>query len=447
MGSLRSIRKPTFTQKIFLGYLLMVALTIFVGIYAILSLNELRQINNGIVEIDLPLIETAHQMVETLSAQDIYARKYAILKDKATEGLFWSRSSEFKHRLLSPVFMKEGYSDLQERLHRLHDEYDNLFKYEVSLITLKKGDREITEFLRGPLQMQIDEQIRLLRQMEQQAREDQQQKLILTNRKSQESWMITIIISLISLAIGLGFASFAAYRIGRTVQQLREAARRIGHGEFDHLPFLETDDVTISLGDSIQWMTRQLKEIGEMKLDANPLTQLPGTIAVERELLKRLQDQDLFAFCYIDLKDFKAFGDRYGFARGSEVIKVVSQILVGAVQVFGGSDDFVGHIGGDDFVLITKPQCVQTLSEHVIKEFDQMILSYYDEEDKRRGCIISRDRKNNIDSFPIMTISIAVVTNEVAILQKPEEVAEIAAELKHHAKSLQRSAYVVHKGS
>lgn len=446
MGPLKYTKKPTLTQKLFLGYLLMVALTILVGVYAIISLNELRQINKGIVEVNLPLIEAAREMIETLTAQDIYARKYAILRDKTTEALFWSRSSEFEQQLSNQAFMKGGYSNPRERLYQLHEEYNNIFKQEVALITLKKGAHEITELLGGPLQMQMDEQIRLLRQLEQQTREDQQQKLLLTNRRSQESWMITVIISMASLAIGIGFASFAAYRIGRSVQQLREAARRIGQGEFDYLPLLETDAVERSLGDSIRWMTRQLKEIGEMKLDANPLTQLPGTIAVERELLKRLQSQDLFAFCYIDLKDFKAFGDLYGFARGSEVLKVVSQILVEAIEVFGGPDDFVGHIGGDDFVLITKPKYVQTLSEQVIKEFDQMIPSYYDEEDRIREYIISRDRKNNVESFPIMTISIAVVTNERSNIQKPAEVAEIAAQLKHYAKSLQRSTYVVHKG-
>ncbi|MEK7872081.1 MAG: diguanylate cyclase [Nitrospirota bacterium] len=446
MGSKKSTNKPTLTQRLFLGYLIMVALTVFVGVYAIISLNELRQINKGIVEVDLPLIEASHAMIETLRAQDVYARKYAILKDNYTEALFWGRSAEFEQQLSNPAFIKGGYNHLRERLRQLHDEYNNIFKQELALTTLKKGSREFTESLSSSLQMNMDEQLRLLLQLEQQARDDQQQKLMLTNRRSEESWKVALIISLASLALGIGFASFAAYRISRSVQQLSEATRRIGQGEFDRLPTLETDYVTRSLGDSIRWMTKQLKEIGEMKLDANPLTQLPGTIAVERELIKRLRGQELFAFCYIDLKDFKAFGDRYGFSKGSEVIMLVSQILVEAVQIFGNPGDFVGHIGGDDFVLITEPQNIQTLSEKVIKEFDQTILSYYDEEDRERGYIISKDRKDNVDSFPIMTISIAVITNEQTHLREPSEVAVIAAQLKQYAKSLQRSAYVVHKG-
>ncbi|MEK6577527.1 MAG: hypothetical protein AABZ05_08020, partial [Nitrospirota bacterium] len=247
MGSKKSTNKPTLTQRLFLGYLIMVALTVFVGVYAIISLNELRQINKGIVEVDLPLIEASHAMIEALTAQDIYARKYAILKDNYTEALFWGRSAEFEQQLSNPAFIKGGYNHLRERLMQLHDEYNNIFKQELALTTLKKGARAITESLSAPLQMNMDEQFRLLRQLEQQARDDQQQKLMLTNRRSEESWKIALIISLASLALGLGFASFAAHRISRSVQQLSEATRRIGQGEFDRLPPLETDYVTRSL--------------------------------------------------------------------------------------------------------------------------------------------------------------------------------------------------------
>lgn len=441
------MKKSTLTLKLFLGYLLMVALTITVGIYAVTSLDELRQINLSVVEVDLPLIEAVHEMIDILSVQDLYARKYAILKDKTTEELFWSRSGEFEQWLGGPAIQRGSNPRLQKRLVRLHDEYNQHFKRVVVWVSSGREPQEIDALLRGPFQTQMDEQGRLLRQLEQKAREDQQEKLLLTNRRSQESWMMTMIISMASLALGLGFASFATYRIGKSIQQLKEATIRIAEGEFERLPPLETDDVVGDLGDSFQRMSRQLKEIGEMKLDANPLTQLPGNIAVERELTARLHDGKPFAFCYLDLKDFKAFGDRYGYSRGSDVLTWVSQILIETIRADGEPHDFVGHIGGDDFVMITEPPRVQLLSERVIKEFDRTIPSFYNEDDRGRGYIISRDRKDNTDLFPIMTISIAVVTNEQTPIHKPGEVAERAAQLKKYAKSLQRSAYVFQKDS
>jgi diguanylate cyclase (GGDEF)-like protein len=439
------MKKPSLTQKLFLGYLLMVALTVFVGIYAVVNFDELRRINQGVVETDLPLIEAVRGMIDTLTVQDLYARKYAILVDQTTEGFFWSRGAEFDQWLSNPAFRRGSDPDLQKRLHQLHEEYNGLFSGAAASIAAHPPAGQANELLDGPLKAKMDEQIRLLRQIEHEAREDQRQKLLLTNQRSQESWVMTLVISLTSLAIGLGFASFATYRIGRSIRELKETARRIGQGEFDRLPRLEAEDVVGDLGESIRWMSHKLKEFGELKLDANPLTRLPGNLAVERELLARLTTQAPFAFCYVDLKDFKAFGDRYGYQRGSEVLIRVSQILVEAARVFGGPNDFVGHIGGDDFVLITEPSCVQALSERIIREFDHLIPSYYDEEDRKRGFIVSKDRKNKEEIFPIMTISIAVVTNERAPILKTNEVAELAAELKLHAKSFQRSAYVFQK--
>ena len=439
--------KPTLTQKLFFGYLLMVALTFFVGVYTAMSLHELRRSNQEVVEIDLPLIDAVHEMIETLSMQDLYARKYAILKDQTTEELFWSRNLEFEQWLGSPAFKQGSPPRLHERILQLHSEYVDLFNREVAWIASKKEESDVNNLLQGPFRTQSDEQVRILRLIEQRAREDQQQRLLLTDRRSRESWILSLIVSLASLGLGLGFASFATHRIGRSIQQLKETATRIGRGEFDGLPPMEAEDVVGDLGEAIRRMSRQLKELGEMKLDANPLTQLPGNMAVERELLDRLRRQKPFAFCYIDLKDFKAFGDRYGYARGSDVLMRLSQILLETVRVLGKDQDFVGHIGGDDFVLITEPQRVQPLSERIISEFDRLIPSYYDREDYQQGYIVSRNRKNIEERFPIMTISIAVVTNERTPLQETSEVAEIAAQLKHYAKSFEKSAYVVQKKS
>ena len=125
------------------------------------------------------------------------------------------------------------------------------------------------------------------------------------------------------------------------------------------------------------------------------------------------------------------------------VLKKVAQIMALTVKSIGKDGDFIGHIGGDDFVLITEPVGVEKLCEMIIQEFDKAIPAFYDEEDRKRGRIISKDRRDVEQEFPIMTVSIAVVTNLRRKIKTPMQVAEIAAQLKQYAKTFPRSIYVV----
>jgi GGDEF domain-containing protein len=190
-------------------------------------------------------------------------------------------------------------------------------------------------------------------------------------------------------------------------------------------------------------MAQRLKCLEEKNLDTSPLTRIPGNIAIENDLKKRLETDALLAFCLIDMDNFKAFNDKYGYARGSEVIKTTAGIVESCVAEHGEHDDFVGHIGGDDFVLITHPDRFRRLCNIIIKTFDKKIPEFYDSDDLRNGYIISKTRQGQVATFPIMTISIAVVTNLHKQLTSTIEVGEIAAELKEYAKSISGSVYVV----
>jgi hypothetical protein len=121
----------------------------------------------------------------------------------------------------------------------------------------------------------------------------------------------------------------------------------------------------------------------------------------------------------------------------------VASILTDTVKALGSAPDFLGHIGGDDYVIITDPLRMEKLCEKIIHDFDETIPSFYDEEDRQRGYIISRDRKDIEQQFPFMTVSIAVVTNQKRVITSPMQVAEIAAQLKQYAKTFPRSVYVV----
>jgi PleD family two-component response regulator len=180
----------------------------------------------------------------------------------------------------------------------------------------------------------------------------------------------------------------------------------------------------------------------EIDLDANPLTRLPGNVSIQNEIENRIQENKLFAVCYIDLDKFKVFNDRYGFERGDRAIQETARVLIKGVQARGNKDDFIGHIGGDDFVIVTTPDTVDTLCPYIIKEFEKIVPSLYDEEDRNLGYILGKDRKGNPLQTSLLTISIGVVTNELRKISHMAEVAQIGAELKEYAKTIEGSVYV-----
>jgi diguanylate cyclase (GGDEF)-like protein len=182
-------------------------------------------------------------------------------------------------------------------------------------------------------------------------------------------------------------------------------------------------------------------------LDANPLTKLPGNVSIQQELERRLASGGPIAVCYLDLDRFKAFNDHYGFKRGDEVIQRTAALLLSASKTAGGPKDFVGHIGGDDFILITDTACAERLCQAIVQAFDMMAPQLYDEEDRKRGGLISKDRRGQEVATPLLSISIALVTNEHRPLAHPDQVAKIGAELKTYAKQFDRSLYVKERRS
>lgn len=177
-------------------------------------------------------------------------------------------------------------------------------------------------------------------------------------------------------------------------------------------------------------------------LDANPLTRLPGNTTILFETTARIDSGHPFALAYLDIDNFKSFNDRYGYGRGDEVLVVTCRILTTVVGEFAGSEGFVGHVGGDDFVLMSRPDNIDAICQIVIKRFDLVIPDFYDRDDRIRGYIDSVDRRGNHEQFPIMSLSIAVVTNEHRPIAHPGDVSKIASELKKRAKTLKGSVFV-----
>jgi diguanylate cyclase (GGDEF)-like protein len=190
---------------------------------------------------------------------------------------------------------------------------------------------------------------------------------------------------------------------------------------------------------------RMVLRRAQRDLEANPLTRLPGNVSILNELSKRLESKAKFAVCYLDLDKFKSYNDKYGFEHGDEVIRETARILIRSLAECGRSDDFIGHIGGDDFVVITTPQEADKLCCKIIAEFEKIAPQFYTPEDRKQGYIISKDRKGVEQKIPLLSISIGVVTNEKRQINHVAQIGEIGAELKAYAKSLEGSNYVKDK--
>jgi diguanylate cyclase (GGDEF)-like protein len=179
------------------------------------------------------------------------------------------------------------------------------------------------------------------------------------------------------------------------------------------------------------------------KRDVSPLTGLPGSISIEAEIKKRLAKRARFAALYLDMDHFKAFNDIYGFPSGDKAIRLLAAIVDEAVKSRGNLEDFVGHAGGDDFVVITTPDKANLLAEEILSRFDREIRALYREEDLRRGYSILVDRQGREHFVPIMTLSIGVASNQRRVIATHWEVAEIAKETLKYAKSIPGSTYFV----
>ncbi len=177
----------------------------------------------------------------------------------------------------------------------------------------------------------------------------------------------------------------------------------------------------------------------------SPLTGLPGNVQIQAEMKKRLLNKETFAMLYFDLDNFKAYNDVYGFANGDEIIKFTARTISKHIHQIQDSDNFIGHIGGDDFVAITGPTDYDKVCQNIILEFDKFAVDYYNEIDVERGYVEVANRRGIIEQFPLTTISIAVLEVDSKIYKTTLEIGEVAGQIKHRAKAVPGSTYVINK--
>lgn len=177
----------------------------------------------------------------------------------------------------------------------------------------------------------------------------------------------------------------------------------------------------------------------------SPLTGLPGNVQIQAEMKKRLMNKEKFVMMYIDLDNFKAYNDIYGFVKGDEIIKFTARTVLKNVHEIDLEKGFVGHIGGDDFIAIISNNDFEKLCQNIILDFDYNVLDFFTQEDISKGYIEVENRKGVVEQFPLTSISIGVVEVDEENFKNILEIGEVGAQVKHLSKTIQGSTYVINK--
>jgi len=425
--------KFTLVQKLIAGYAFMAFFTTAALIFSIMGLYSLHSTAREIARKDLVVINSTNKLRESLLAQERYAGKYAILKSPEFVELYNRREAEFLDTLQKLKRDKQG--EEIEPLARLYQSYttnaEQLFQGKTSdTLPLKTAAEKVLNAIDTfytSKQSQLNSKL-----------EAADEKESLTIR-----W--TLILSFTGFTLAIFVAAFFIYNISTSIRRLKKATHRIAEGDFDYDPQIQAGDEIGDLAKDFTSMAARLKVLEQISLDASPLTRLPGNIVIERILNIRLQEKIPFAVCYADLDNLKAYNDHYGYVKASEVIRKAGEIINDAVKATAGDDAFVGHIGGDDFIMVVDQEEAATLCNEVINKFDAEIRNHYSPADLARGSIDAVDRYGVPRVFPIMTISIAVTICSQGEYDSAVEIAKAAGDIKDYVKGMPGSNFLINR--
>jgi diguanylate cyclase (GGDEF)-like protein len=215
---------------------------------------------------------------------------------------------------------------------------------------------------------------------------------------------------------------------------VRDLVRGLDSGADDYItkPF-DIDELRARVG-SVLRRSKAMR-------DLSPLTGLPGNFRIAEELERRVISGRPVAVVHADLDNFKAFNDHYGFMRGDNVIKFTANTLVEAALEVGDPTCFIGHVGGDDFIMVMDPSSAEQFCKAVVQRFDDGILDFYDAHDALRGYVEVIDRRGERHAFPIVSFSLGVATNTRRTFTSEWEASAIASEMKEHAKGEAGSSF------
>jgi diguanylate cyclase (GGDEF)-like protein len=428
-------RLPKFSlvQKLIVGFAATAFLAMLTLLFTFTGLYSLNKVARDIVKNDLVLLRSASMLRQSLLAQEGYAGKFEILKSPEFIDLFNKRESECLKTLQQLEQEKHG-----AEIAGIVASYRN-YLATVQLMFQKDS---------GALSRHKPAAQRVINAIDTFSANQQlllNAKLEDADRKEDATVRWTLIFSLTGFILAIGIATLFLFNITTAIIKLKQATHRIAEGDFDYDPQIPPGDEIGDLAHDFIGMANRLKVLEQMNLDASPLTRLPGNIVIERVLNKRVQEGKPFAVCYVDLDNMKAYNDVYGYIKGSDVIKMTGDIILEVVRNNAEKDAFIGHIGGDDFIMVFDEENVSTVCAEVIKKFGEGIVAHYSPQDQARGGIEGIDRYGVPRSFPIMTISIAVVICQEGEYESAVEIAQTTSEIKDYVKGMSGSNFMINR--
>lgn len=428
------------TRKVALGYLVVIAFSLLALGYALVCLHDHNSRTEQLVGSQFQAFNLLRDVRQNLLGQENLEKQLVILRDSKLLGLLERRSAE-----LDSLIVELKNSDLPDYIMALPGAMDNYMSQTRQLIQVfAESDWDqaatIADTRTTAVRSQLLEILADLRTRHQTALDKDLQELSL---QSSKAYRLTLILSLIGVVLSAPVALTVIISIHHSVKALQKATRDIAAGSFEAPIEIRSNDEFGQLARDFASMARKLMELEKLSLDANPLTRLPGNLAIDRELEQRIKQKRPFAHLYIDLDNFKAYSDHYGYKVGSDAINMVGKLLREVVEGHDSKDDLVGHIGGDDYVVLTNPDRSEELAKAIISDFDSHVPELYQDDDLRAGFVVGTDRHGIKRSFPLLTISIAITLSENMEHPFLLSISQNSARMKEHLKRLKNSNYLI----
>ena len=418
-------------QKMILSFALS-GMCLMAGLlYAINGLGAMHRMEQEIADKDLKAATITIRLHELMVAQERMSGRFRILKLPEYRTIHNQKADDFRREVINLKAVHEDpvIAAMEADFARYSDLAGFLFAGEFA--DSKEMKNKVEAVLKQIDTISENQRLDLLRKL---AMSDIQEKHTV-------AWSLGLAFS--GVVFSFLIAGWMVYTFASSIGKLQHATHRIASGDFDHDPCISSGDEIGSLSQDFRRMAIRLKELEQISLDASPLTRLPGNIAIERDINRRLRDKATFAMCYIDLDNFKSYNDRYGYIKASEVLKEVGKLIYDEVKALGNPDAFVGHIGGDDFVVIIRADWAEAACQAIVRRIDALVPLYYSEEDQRAGAIEGVDRYGVQRSFPLISVSIAALVCKPGDYVHAAEIATAAAAVKDQVKESAGSNYVI----
>lgn len=435
-----SLFRWTVAQKIAVGYLLVVGFCLAAIVYALLALGNLVNHSEKLVTVEFRTFTVARDLSRSLLDEERLEKQILVLRDASMLALLEKRRKE-----VSDYWKELAAIPSDERFALIINAYSAFAKSRNTGHELLAAGRwaEAEQHVSQDLSPGRDRLLRHLEQFRRRREGVMDDTIQLFAANIHQAYRLTLALAF----AGIGFAALVAVgviiKMHRSFGQLTQATKAIAAGSYDYPLALERHDEFGRLANHFADMAQKLRDLEELHLDANPLTRLPGNLAIKSELENRIAAGRPFAHIYVDLDYFKAYNDRYGYQAGSEIIAQVGDMIQDIAGRCGNNQDLIGHVGGDDYVLLSTPDRAEAIALALIEAFDAMVPDFYTEKDRKAGFFKEKDRYGVEREFPLLSMSIAIVCSNNLANPSPEAIGRECAKMKEHLKKLPGSNYLI----